>query len=56
MRELLACRVTKAAADFAVRLFAAYLELAVRRSLPLMTRDKRLRQAAAELRLLWKAR
>jgi predicted nucleic acid-binding protein len=33
---------------------AAYLELAVRRSLPLMTRDKRLRRAAEELRLLWK--
>ena len=33
---------------------AAYLELAQRQSLPLMTRDKRLRHAAAELRLLWK--
>ena len=32
---------------------AAYLELAVRRSLPLMTRDKRLRNAATEMRLLW---
>lgn len=34
---------------------AAYLELALRRSLPLMTRDKKLREAAAELRVLWKA-
>lgn len=34
---------------------AAYLELAVRRSLPLMSRDKSLRRAAEELRLLWNA-
>ncbi|HUY11949.1 MAG TPA: type II toxin-antitoxin system VapC family toxin [Candidatus Dormibacteraeota bacterium] len=32
---------------------AAYLDLALRRSLPLMTRDRALRNAAAELRLLW---
>lgn len=34
---------------------AAYLELAVRRSLPLMTRDKKLGRAAEELGVLWKA-
>ncbi len=33
---------------------AAYLELAVRRSLPIMTRDEKLKSAAAKLRLLWK--
>lgn len=33
---------------------AAYLELAVRRSLPIMTRDANLARAAQELRLLWK--
>lgn len=35
---------------------AAYLELAQRRSLPLMTRDARLGAAAAELSLLWSPR
>ncbi len=33
---------------------AAYLELAVRRSVPLMTRDEKLKRAATDLRLLWK--
>lgn len=32
---------------------AAYLELAMRRSLPLMSRDERLMGAAAELTILW---
>ncbi len=33
---------------------AAYLELAVRRSLPLMTRDAALKRAATELQILWR--
>ncbi len=32
---------------------AAYLELAVRRSLPIMTRDRRLMSAARDLQILW---
>ncbi len=32
----------------------AYLELAVRRSLPLMTRDLALKRAASELQILWR--
>lgn len=34
---------------------AAYLELAVRRSSPIMTRDDKLLSAAADLALLWKS-
>ncbi len=34
---------------------AAYLELAVRRSAPIMTRDDKLMSAAANLDVLWKA-
>jgi predicted nucleic acid-binding protein len=33
---------------------AAYLELAERRRLPLMTRDRKLTEAAATINLLWK--
>jgi predicted nucleic acid-binding protein len=33
---------------------AAYLELAFRKNLPLMTRDKQLAEAASDLGLLWK--
>jgi predicted nucleic acid-binding protein len=33
---------------------AAYLELAVRRSVPIMTRDVALKRAAIELHLLWR--